>query len=142
MASSTGSALGQLGGTLLSFGQTRTAAKIAKGEAKVAARQTELGAVAREANRKERLAEAMASQMAGAGAKGIAAFEGSPLTILQADIEREERGTQRDKFATELQAYTQRAAGKIQSKQMMAKAYLQLGEGLQDAYKTYKTPGQ
>ena len=102
--------------SLLSANQTRVAGDIAKGEAKVQARQTELAATAREADRKERLAEALASQNASAGARGIAVFEGSPLAILQADIEREEKATQRDIFSTELEAFTLRSRGSIGQK--------------------------
>jgi hypothetical protein len=98
---------------VLSFGQQRAAGDIARGESKVAAQQEELGAVQRESDRKGRLAEAMASQNAAAGASGVAAFEGSPLTVLQEDIKTEERATQRDKFQTKLGAATTRARGKI-----------------------------
>lgn len=71
-------------------------------EGKIAGKQKELEATQREADRKLRLSEALASQNAEAGSKGIKAFEGSPLTILQEDIRREETATQRDRFGTEL----------------------------------------
>lgn len=112
-----------VGSSLLSANQQRAAGDIARGDAKVQARQTELAATAREVDRKDRLASALASQNASAGARGIAAFEGSPLTILQADIEREEQATQRDIFSTELEAFTQRSAGSIAQKQSRAQAF-------------------
>ena len=112
-----------IGSSLLSANQQRVAGDIAKGESKVQARQTELAATAREVDRKDRLASALASQNASAGARGIAAFEGSPLTILQADIEREEQATQRDIFSTELEAFTQRSRGSIAQKQARAQAF-------------------
>ncbi len=109
--------------SLMSFAQKRAAGAIDQGEAKVQARQTELAATAREADRKDRLATALASQNASAGARGIAAFEGSPLTILQADIEREEKATQRDMFSTELEAFTQRSRGSVANRQAKAAAF-------------------
>lgn len=112
-----------IGSSLLSFNQTRAAGDIAKGESKVQARQTELAATAREVDRKDRLASALASQNARAGASGIAAFEGSPLAILQADIEKEQVATERDIFSTELEAFTQRSRGSIAQKQSRAKAF-------------------
>lgn len=112
-----------IGSSLLSFSQTRAAGDIARGDSKVQAKQTELAATAREVDRKDRLASALASQNARAGAAGIAAFEGSPLTILQADIEREEVATERDIFSTELEAFTQRSRGSIAQKQSRAQAF-------------------
>jgi hypothetical protein len=107
----------------MSAGQKNTAGAIAKGESKVQAKQTELAATAREVDRKERLASALASQNASAGARGIAAFEGSPLTILQADIEREEVATQRDIFSTELEAFTQRSRGSVAQRTARSEAF-------------------
>ena len=95
------------------FQQTRAAGKIAQGEAKVAAKQEELAATSREVDRKERLAQAISSQNASAGSRGVAAFEGSPLSVISEDIRREETAAQRDKFQTQLSASTLRARGKI-----------------------------
>lgn len=107
----------QAGVSLFQFFGTRTAGKIAKMEAETAAQAEELGAVQREADRKESLARAMASQVAESGAKGVAAFEGSPLSVLQADISREEEATQRDIMMSKLAAMTTRARGKAAKKQ-------------------------
>ena len=104
----------------------RTAGKISKIEGKLQARQSELGAIQREGDRKSRLADAMASQNASAGSRNIAAFEGSPLTILQADIAAEETATQRDVFSSELEAFTSRARGSVADRQSKAKANMGL----------------
>ena len=115
-----------IGSSLLSFNQQRAAGDIAKGESRVQARQAELGATQREADRKGRLAEALASQNASAGARGIAAFEGSPLAILEADIEREEVATERDKFSTDLEVLTTKSRGSIARRQARTSANIGL----------------
>lgn len=99
--------------SLMQAQQEKSAGEITKQESDIAASQIEMGAVQREADRKERLAAAMASQNAAAGAGGVAAFEGSPLSILEADIAREETATERDIFQTELAALTTRTRGTV-----------------------------
>ena len=97
------------------YSQTRNAAAAAKNEAEFAATQEKLAATQREADRKDKLAEAMASQTASAGARGVIAYEGSPLTILQEDIRREEVATDRDVFGSKLAASTALVRGKNQA---------------------------
>lgn len=104
-----------IGSSLLQFGSRIQAGRIAKSESQFTARQMEveakgeeLGAIQREADRKQRLSKAIASQIAGAGARGIAAFEGSPLAVLQEDIRTEEVATERDIFSSRLSALTKR----------------------------------
>lgn len=99
------------------FGMQRAQGDIARVEAETQAKAEEAAGVAREADRKQRLAEALASQNAAAGAKGIAAFEGSPLTIMKEDMRREAKATERDIFQTRLAAKTLRARGKIAQRQ-------------------------
>lgn len=106
-----------LGVSLLQQRQQVAAGKIQRMEANVMAEQEGLAAVSRERDRKARLADALASQNAAAGAKGIAAFEGSPLTILNEDIRREQVATERDKFMSQLSQMTTRARGVIAAKQ-------------------------
>lgn len=106
-----------IGSSLLGASQARSAGDITKSESELQARQVELGATQREGDRKERLAEALASQNASAGARGIAAFQGSPLTILEADIAREETATERDQFATNLEALSIRSRGSFAKSQ-------------------------
>lgn len=101
----------------LSFQQKRAAGKIAEMEAKTAARAEDLAATQREVERKRALAEALASQNAMAGAGGIAAFEGSPLTILQEDIKRAETASERDLLETRLRKRAIRARGRVARKQ-------------------------
>jgi len=98
-------------GSLLSAGAQRSAGKTAAKEAELSAQVGEVAATQREVDRKERLAKAMATANAQAGAAGIAAFEGSPLTILQESIKTEETATERDLFNTRISALTTRARG-------------------------------
>lgn len=125
----------------LQFQQRKTAGKVAESEAKVAAQQEELGAIQRETDRKSRLATALASQTASAGARGVAAFEGSPLAVLEEDIRREEVATERDIFQTRLAALTTRARGKIARKQLTAQARIGLISDLQEAAKSASAGG-
>ena len=98
-------------GTLLSAGTQISAGRATARESELTAQAGELAATQREADRKERLAKAMATANAQAGAAGIAAFEGSPLTILQESIAAEETATERDLFNTRISALTTRARG-------------------------------
>lgn len=100
-----------------SFGMQRAQGDIARGEAEVAAQAEEAAGVSRESDRKARLAEALAAQNAAAGAGGIAAFEGSPLSVMKEDVRRESVATERDAFQTKLNAMTLRAKGKIAQRQ-------------------------
>lgn len=117
---------------VLSFGQQKAAGDIARGESKVAAQQEELAAIQREGDRKDRLAQALASQNASAGAKGIAAFEGSPLTIMEEDIRREEQATQRDIFQSQLKQQTIKAQGKVAQNQARFGATVGLMRAVED----------
>ena len=99
-------------GTLLSAGAQVSAGKQAVRESELSAQTAEVAATQREVDRKERLAQAMATANAQAGAAGIAAFEGSPLTILQQSIENEQTATERDQFNTRISVLGARARGK------------------------------
>lgn len=105
---------------------------IAKMEAETAAKAEEAAGVAREADRKESLISALASQNASAGAGGIAAFEGSPLTIMNEDVRREQEATTRDKFNTTMRAKTLRAKGRIAQAQLGAEAVLKFASATED----------
>jgi len=89
-----------VGMAVMSAAQKNEDAKFEQGQAEIAAQQQDLQVTQREADRKDRLATAMASQNAMAGASGISAFEGSPLTVLEDSMTRERTATQRDKFTT------------------------------------------
>ena len=116
--------IAMVGSTLLSAGAQIKAGRTASKEAELSAQTAELGATQRESDRKERLASALATANAQAGASGIAAFEGSPLTILQESIKNEETATERDRFNTRISALVTRAKGQT------AKTAGQLGAGV------------
>jgi hypothetical protein len=103
--------IASVAGTLLSAGSQVKAGKDAARDAELSAQTEELAATQREGDRKERLAKAMATANAQAGASGIAAFEGSPLTILQESIKNEQTSTERDQFNSRISALTTRARG-------------------------------
>jgi hypothetical protein len=105
-------AVAAIGGGLLGAGAQIKAGKIADYEAKTEADAIRTAAAAREADRKEALARAVSSQSAGAGAAGIA-FQGSPLTILEEDIRREEVATERDRLQTRMEYQAARLRGTV-----------------------------
>jgi hypothetical protein len=107
-------------GALVSAGSQVQAGKASAREAELTAQIQETAATQRESDRKNRLAEALATANAQAGASGIAAFEGSPLTILQQSIENEQTATERDSFNTRISTLSTRARG--QSSRQMANA--------------------
>ncbi len=108
------------------YSQQRNAAAAASNEAEFAAKQEKLAATQREADRKDRLAQAIASQTASAGARGVLAYEGSPLTILQEDIRREEVATERDVFGSKLAASTALIRGRNRSSSLRTGANIGL----------------
>ena len=115
---------------ILSAAGTIEAGKAQQREAETAALAEEAAGVSREADRKARLADALASQNAAAGASGIAAFEGSPLTIMKADIAKEGEATKRDIFQTNLNARTLRARGRIANKQAQTSGMLKFASAV------------
>lgn len=117
--------------------QKTQAAKIEAIERDVESKQAETAAAAREADRKERLAKAVASQAAGTGASLIA-FEGSPLTVLEEDIQREEQATERDILSTRIEQLASGARSRIGMMQAKSGAALSLFESGYQASKTAK----
>ena len=117
---------------IASFGSARAQGEIARGESEVQAKAEEAAGVSREADRKGRLAEALASQNASAGASGIAAFEGSPLSVMKEDVRREKVATERDTFQTNLRAMTLRAQGKAAERQAKTSANIGLITAAED----------
>ena len=117
---------------IASFGMQRAQGDIARGEAEVAAKSEEAAGVSRESDRKSRLAEALASQNAAAGAGGIAAFEGSPLSVMNEDIRRAETATGRDEFQTKLKSMTLKSRGKIAQRQAKTGANIGLITAIED----------
>lgn len=98
--------------SLLQAGAGLTAAKIAKRQGNLEAQQIKLNALSREADRKDALSRALSSANAASGTKGIAAFEGSPLAILD-EMERStaEEST-RDKYMSDLASTTAKYRGR------------------------------
>lgn len=88
--------------------QLETASMMSK-EGRVQRRQMDIATMQKETDRKERLARALASQNAQAGASGIKAFEGSPLSVLNEDISREKRATERADFNNRIAKMTHRS---------------------------------
>lgn len=119
---------------VIGAGQTRSAGKIAEMEAKTEAAQIETAAAQREADRKERLARAVSSQMAAGGASGLT-FEGSPLSVLEEDVRREKEATQRDTLMAQVGAQSARARGKVARAQARGAAVLGLLKTGSDAAK-------
>ena len=107
----------------------KAAGRQAAREAEIVAKQEEVGAIQREADRKARLSEALATQSATVGASGIAAFEGSPLTILEESIKAEETATERDIFMTRLSAMSTRAKGQMEKQASKLRALMTLTSG-------------
>lgn len=105
-----------LGLSAASLASQSAQASLEEGQAEVQAKNEELRVKQREADRKDRLASALATQNAMAGAKGVAAFEGSPLTILQDSMERERVATERDVFSTELSNLALRSGARTRRK--------------------------
>ena len=101
-----------LGSSLMGAAASERQSSLEADQAEVAATQQELQVTQREADRKDRLATSLATQNALAGAKGIAAFEGSPLTIMEDSMERERVATERDIFSTKLGALATRSTAK------------------------------
>ena len=108
----------------------KAAGRQAAREAEIVAKQEEVGAIQREADRKARLSEALATQSATVGASGIAAFEGSPLTILEESIKAEETATERDIYMTRLSAMSTRAKGQMEKQASKLRARMTLTSGL------------
>lgn len=114
-----------IGMSAASLAAKESQASLEEGQAEVAAKTEELRLKQREADRKDRLASALAAQNAMAGARGVAAFEGSPLTILQDSLERERTATERDVFSTELSNLALRSGAK--AKRRMSQINARLG---------------
>jgi hypothetical protein len=102
--------IGMIGG-MLGGAQSMSAGKLSQMEAETQAKQEEIAVISRESDRKSRLADALASQVASAGARGIQAFEGSPLTIMNEDVKREKTATGRDRLMSEIARISLKSSG-------------------------------
>jgi hypothetical protein len=113
---------------LASAKQARVAGEIKQAESETESKQIETAAAQREADRKDRLARAVASQSASAGASGIE-FQGSPLTVLEEDMRREDVATERDVLQTRVGAAASRLRGSVARSQGRAQSNLLLFQG-------------
>lgn len=122
-------------GTMSSTYASSQALKAEKAGVKSDIRGIELGAKQREADRKEALARALASQNALTGAMGITT-QGTPSDVMGQDILAEKTAGERDRLMTDIEkskrAYMMRAKGQMQ-KQSSLMGYLQgtakIGQG-------------
>ncbi len=130
-----------VGTSLLTAGAQLEAGDQAEREANVEAKGEELRAVQGEADRKNRLARSLASSIAGFGAKGVKAFSGSPLAILQEDIEVEKVATERDKFNKSMNANSIRARGKSAKAGAKVSSFGTISSGLLGAAKVWPSAG-
>ena len=87
------------------------AGETAAGEYETQARQIELQATQREADRKAQLNKALSSMMARGGASGVV-MEGSPLSVMESAINESAISGERDGYASQLEAMTARARKK------------------------------
>jgi hypothetical protein len=78
----------------------------------------------------------LAAQNALAGARGIAAFEGSPLTVLEDSLQRERTASERDRFSTELNVLAGRSTAKARRKIQSIGSRLQLMQEYSDFSKS------
>ena len=117
------------GSLVLSNRLQKTQADVEKEQAETAARGEELRMLQREADRKDRLASALATQNALAGARGVAAFEGSPLAILEDSIRREETATERDRFSTQMETLALRSGARVRHRLARASRTVGLLQG-------------
>ena len=118
------------GGSLLGAKSTLDQGSMAREQAKTEATAIETQAAQREADRKDRLLKVMASQSAMAGAGGVAAFQGSPLAVLDENIRQSEKAQEREDLATKVGVTTARTRGKVayrQSRLQAATGLLQVG---------------
>ena len=92
----------------------KSASKMAMRESKLEQKKIDLQGLSREAERKNELAKRLASANAMSGTKNIAAFEGSPLTVIK-QMERDVGDvSKQDKFMTDLAKTTAKYRGKQQ----------------------------
>ena len=98
--------------SILQLSGARSAGKMAMRESKLEGKRLNLQSLSREADRKEALAKAMATANAASGTRGIAAFEGSPLAVLnrlESDVDKDQ---ERDDFMTGLAKTTSKYRGR------------------------------
>lgn len=126
---------------LIGAAQQQQQASAEESQASIQADQIDLQVLQREGDRKKRLASALSAQNALAGASGIKAFEGSPLTVLQDSIENERVATERDQFSSELQSLSVRESGRLRKQFANQSTALNLLQSLRSTAGSFNTGG-
>lgn len=107
------------------------AGKTQKGEYDLEAKQIELGATQREADRKERLSRALGTMSARSSANGVSGFEGSPMAVMQEESRLADVAQERDAFMSQLQSMTAKARGRQVKSGAKAQSLLQFATDVQ-----------
>lgn len=124
-----------------SFGQSRQAAKMAETQGELAAKMEDVAAMQRETDRKLELARAVSSTRAAAAGSGILANVGSPLSVIEQQIEQEKTDTERDKFNARIAAQSARFRGAAEAGQIRGKAAISLLRSTSENIQTAVTGG-
>lgn len=122
----------------LAYKQKMDAAKLAETEGKLAAQMEDVAAMQRETDRKLELARAVSSTRASASGRGILANVGSPLSVIESQIEQEKIDTERDKFNAKIAAQSARYRGAARSGEIRGEATVSLLRSFSDQAKTGK----
>ena len=130
-----GAGLGLAG---LSFVQQSGAASMAAREGQLAAEMEDVAALQRETDRKLELARAVSTTRARASGAGIAVNVGSPLAIIEQQIEQEKIDTERDKFNAKIAAQSARYRGAAEAGQLRGQAGISLLKAGTDFVGTFK----
>ena len=120
------------GATALSVSQQVGAAKMAEKQGELAAKMEDVAAMQRETDRKLDLARAISSTRAAASGAGILANVGSPLAVVEQQIQQEKIDTERDKFNAKIEAQSARFRGAAQAGQLRGQAGISLLRGAGD----------
>ena len=111
---------------VLGYNQSLQAAKMASTEGKLAAEMEDVAAMQRETDRKLDLARAVSSTRAAASGSGILGNVGSPLSVIEQQIEQSQIDTERDKFNTKIAQQSARYRAAAQAGQIRGQAGLSL----------------
>lgn len=126
---------------LLAFNQQQQAASMARKEGKLAQQAEDVAATQRESDRKARLADAISTQVAMSGARGVSAFEGSPLSVMRESRRREALATDRDRFNAKIAGLSARYRSEATAGQIRGQAAVGLLKSAEDAAKTAASGG-
>lgn len=97
-------------------------------EGRLASEMEGVAALQRETDRKIELMKSISSQRARAGASGISVSIGSPVSVINKQLEDAERDVDRDKFNTKIAQSTAIYKSKLKSGQLRGKAQKSLIE--------------